>query len=115
MHDHLDGLIKHVKVFDNSIFAPRGVSLDYDPSYNEWVKSRLDKKGKRMIYIQGEYDPWGACTYIPPIGKDAMLMILDQGSHRTRMASYPEDQQGMMKKALDRWLKAPLKSSEKKS
>lgn len=115
MHDHLDGLIKHVKVFDNSIFAPRGVSLDYDPSYNEWVKSRLDKKGKRMIYIQGEYDPWGACTYIPPVGKDAMLMILDKGSHRTRMASYPEDQQEMMKKALDRWLKAPLKSSEKKS
>ena len=108
MHEHLDDLLKHVKVFDNAIFAPRGVSLDYDPTYNIWVNKRLHKKGKRMIYIQGEYDPWGALTFVPSEKQDALLMVKEAGSHRTRIKDFSEEDKQLMYAKLDKWLKAPL-------
>ncbi len=108
MHDHLDDKLKHVKVYDNAIFAPRGVNLDYDPSYNVWVNKRLDKKGKRMIYIQGENDPWAALTYVPKKDKFGKLMVKEGGSHRTRIRDFTKQEQRTIYNLLGEWLKTEI-------
>lgn len=117
IHEHLDDLLQHVKVYDNAIFAPRGVNLDYDPTYNNWVRERLAKKGKRMLYIQGEYDPWGALTYVPDEKQKALLMIKEKGHHGTRMKDFSDADKRKMFMTLDKWLKTPIypKYSETKS
>lgn len=107
MHAHLDDLIQHLTVFDNAIFAPRNVSLDYDPSYNIDINKRLDKKAKRIIIFQGEMDPWGALTYLPKSDK-VKLMVQKGGSHRTRISSFPKEEQKIIFDTLDDWLKAPI-------
>lgn len=108
MSDHLKDQLQHVTVYDNAIFAPQRVDLTYDPSYNIWVKERLDKKGNRMLIIQGSYDPWAALTYIPPANRKASLYIKEGGSHRVRIKDFSKQEQRLMYNTLGEWLKAPV-------
>lgn len=114
VHEHLKDKIRHVKIFDNSPFAPSGVSLDYDPSYNKWIRKRLDKYGKRMIYIQGENDPWGALTYVPSSKQDALLMVLENGAHGTKIGDFSDQDQGKIYAKLKQWLRIPVFALEVK-
>ena len=109
MNAHLKGGLKHVTVFDNEIFAPRGVSLAYDPSYNIGINQRLSKKGKKMLIIQGEYDPWGALTYVPEAKNKSLLMVKKGGSHQTRIASFDAEERELIYDFLDKYLRAPIK------
>lgn len=114
MHDHLKDKIKHVTIFNNSIFAPRGVDLTYDPSYNIWVNERLDKKAKKMLIIQGAYDPWAALTYVPKNTKCVKLFIKEKGSHRVRIKDFSAEKQKEMYDILGKWLKTKIYPLEKK-
>ena len=109
MHKHLEEGIKHVKAYDNSIFAPQNVDLTYDPSYNNWVKKRLDAKAKRMLIIQGEYDPWGALTYKPLDENKVKLFVKEGGSHRVRIKDFSNQEQKDIYNVLSTWLKADIK------
>lgn len=108
IHDHLKEYLRHVKVYDNAIFGPRDVSLDYDPSYNIMINQKL-AKAKKMLIIQGEYDPWGALTYVPTANQKSLLMVKKAGSHRTRIANFEGEELDKIYNFLDDNLKAKIK------
>lgn len=116
IHDHLESRIKAVEKFDNSIFGPQDQDLSFNKAYLDDVRSKLDKHGDRIIHVQGQLDPWGACGYIPQPGQDALLMVKENGSHFTRIGSLSAQDQEFVYKKLEEWLRIkvhPLKSEQK--
>lgn len=108
IHEHLKDKIEAVDKFDNTLFAPKGVDLSFDKSYLDEVREKLIKKGNKIIHIQGELDPWGACGFIPPKGQDALYMEKENGSHFTRIANFSKEEQALIYSKLEDWLKAEI-------
>lgn len=108
IHEHLADKIQAVDQFDNAIFAPQDQDLTFNPEYLNEVRRKLNKKGDQIIHIQGELDPWGACGYTPKEGQDALLMIKENGSHLTRIASFTREEQDLIYSRLEAWLKIKI-------
>ncbi len=111
IHDHLKEYLRYVDSYDNAIFGPRDVSLDYDPSYNIMINKKL-AKAKHILIIQGAFDPWGALTYVPNPDQQSLLMVKKAGSHQTRIADFEGAELDAIYAFLDKYLKAPIKRSK---
>jgi hypothetical protein len=104
IHEHVQDKLQALESFDNSIFGPAGVDLSFDKSYLDEVREKLTKKGDKIIHIQGELDPWGACGFIPPDDQDALYMKKKGGSHFTRISSFSKQDQAIIYMKLEEWL-----------
>jgi len=108
--------LKALKRYDNLPFGPKGLDLSMDQDYLKYVRVWLYHNGDKIIHVQGELDPWGACGFVPPEGQDALLMIKKDGSHTTRIRNLSSEQKELVYERLDHWLKAkihPLKEKVK--
>ncbi len=84
-------LLVSIKKPTNKIFAPQDTDLTFTP-YCQDVVNFLDKKGKKVLYIYGEVDPWTACGYQPTKKTKALRMDKKGGSHFTRIASFSNEE-----------------------
>jgi len=113
IHEPFDPWLDDLDVYDNAIFAPQNIPLDYDRDYLTKTRVFLYHKGDKVIYIQGENDPWAACRFIPPTEREALYIEKVGGDHRTRIGNLePKDQQSIYD-TLEKWLKIevnPLKN-----
>jgi hypothetical protein len=105
IHEHVKDKIKALKSFDNLIFAPQNEDLSFDFQYLEDVRNKLNKKGNKIIHIQGGNDPWGACGFVPPEGQDALHMVKQGGDHTTRIKDFSKAEKGQIYAKLQQWLK----------
>ncbi|MBJ6367728.1 S28 family serine protease [Snuella sedimenti] len=108
-------LLKMVKSTSNKRFAPKNVDLTYDAEYIKTVRSYVENKGSRILYIYGANDPWGACAPNPKTNIDALKMVLKEGDHRTRIKHFSKEDQQKIYAKLQSWLGeniqlAPLKT-----
>lgn len=118
IHEPFKGKLKALKRYDNLPFGPQELDLEMDKDYLKYVRVWLYHNGDKIIHVQGELDPWGACGFVPPEGQDALLMINKNGSHTTRIRNLSSDQQVQVYERLDHWLKAkihPLKVKKKEA
>ncbi len=98
------GLLTAVKDPTNVILAPKNADLTFNPSLMYNVYTWLRDHGNNIIYIYGETDLWGA-TAMELSGKtNAVKVVKPGGSHRTRIATLPPDQQKTVYSALEEWL-----------
>ncbi|CAA0219914.1 S28 family serine protease [Tenacibaculum maritimum] len=97
-------LLKIVKNTSNSRFAPKGVDLTYNSEYIKEVRNYIEHQGDQILYIYGEYDPWGACAPTPKPTVDALKMVLKEGHHGTRIASFSKENQQKIYAKLQDWL-----------
>ncbi|OSY87334.1 hypothetical protein WH52_11850 [Tenacibaculum holothuriorum] len=97
-------LLKVVKRSSNDRFAPKNTDLTYDANYIKKVREFIENKGNKILYINGAYDPWGACAPIPKPNVDALKMTLAKGSHATRIKDFSKEDQQKIYKTLQRWL-----------
>ena len=97
-------LIKVVSKPTNLRFAPKNVDLTYNPKYISEVRDFVENKGKKILYIYGEYDTWGACAPNPKPHVDALKMVLKGGSHSTRIKDFSESDQQIIYDKLQSWL-----------
>jgi hypothetical protein len=88
----------------NKRFAPKGVDLTYDPDYIKRVRDYAEHRGNKILYIYGEFDTWGACAPQPEPHVDALKMVLEKGSHRTRIKHFPQEDKERIYETLRRWL-----------
>lgn len=102
-------LLKVVKSSTNSRFAPKNVDLTYNPAYIKEVRNYVETKGSNILYIQGAYDPWAACGPTPKEGVDALKMVLEGGSHLTRIKSFSDKDQQKIYAKLQAWLGKDVK------
>ncbi len=98
-------LLKVVKSSTNKRFAPKNVDLSYNPKYIKKVRRFIEKKGNQILYIYGEFDPWGACAPEPRKQLDALKMVLKGGHHGTRIRHLSSEDQQLIFDTLKRWLK----------
>ena len=108
IHNHVKHLIKEITVFDNKIFGPQDQDLSYNPDYLEEVRNILKKEGDKIIHIQGELDPWGACGFVPEERQDALLIIKKGGDHSTRIGNLSAGDRNKIYSKLKEWLKVKV-------
>ena len=97
-------LIQVVHEPTNLRFAPKNVDLTYDPEYIKEVREFAENKGKQILYIYGEYDTWGACAPNPKPHVDALKMVLEGGSHTTRIKDFNKEDQQLIYDKLQKWM-----------
>jgi hypothetical protein len=97
-------LLKVVHKPTNKRFAPTNVDLTYNPNYIKEVRDFAENKGKQILYIYGEYDPWGACAPNPKPHVDALKMVLKAGSHKTRIKDFSKEDQQLIYDKLQKWM-----------
>ena len=101
---HVKDLLQVVHNPTNLRFAPRNMDLTYNPNYIKEVRDFVENKGKKILYIYGEYDTWGACAPTPKPHVDALKMVLKKGSHKTRIKDFSKQDQQLMYDKLQNWL-----------
>lgn len=97
-------LIEVVHEPTNLRFAPAEVDLTYNKEYILGVRDFAENKGKQILYIYGEYDTWGACAPTPMPHVDALKMVLEGGSHSTRIKDFSKEDQQRIYDKLQNWL-----------
>ena len=97
-------LLQIVKTPTNSRFAPKDVDITYNPEYIKKVRDYAENKGNQILYINGEYDPWGACAPKPNPKVDALKMVLMGGHHGTRIRHFSEKEKQKIYNKLQLWL-----------
>ena len=100
----LEDLLIHVKSSTNKRFAPVNVDLTYNPNYIKKVRDYVENKGDKILYIYGEYDPWGACAPSPKSSVDHLMMVLDGGDHSTRIKHFSPNDKRKIYAKLREWL-----------
>jgi hypothetical protein len=105
----LKDLLKIVKSPSNDRFAPTRVDLTYNPEYIKKVRRYVENKGDKILYINGGYDPWGACAANPKPHVDALKMTLKGGSHNTRIKHFSPDDKRKIYAKLREWLGKNIK------
>lgn len=97
-------LIKIAHRPTNLRFAPKDVSLTYNPEYIKNVRNYVENKGDKILYIYGEYDPWGACAPTPLPKVDALKMVLKGGHHGTKIKDFSRKDKQIIYTKLQDWL-----------
>lgn len=97
-------LLEVVKKPTNLRFAPKNVDLTYNADYINRVRDFVENQGKKILYIYGEYDTWGACAPTPKPHVDALKMVLKGGSHSTRIHHFSKEDQQRIYDKLQNWL-----------
>ncbi|WP_106792308.1 S28 family serine protease [Aquimarina sp. Aq78] len=97
-------LVKVVKQPTNMRFAPKNIPMIYDQNYIKKVRDYVENEGDHVIYIYGEYDPWGACSPNPKPHVNALKMVLPKGSHSTRIKNFSKEDQRKIYDKLQTWL-----------
>ncbi len=105
--DHIQDLLVAEPHPTNLTFAPQNIDLSFTP-YCQNVINFLDKKGKKILYIYGEVDPWTACGYRPKAGMKALRMTKKGGSHTTRIASFDDEERMLIYDTLHKWLRMKI-------
>jgi len=110
MNEHLKDQIRYVDQFDNEIFGPKDANLTYRPEYMRSIKEKLKRKGKRIIQIQGAYDPWAACGM--DIKKRSNgYFVKEEGGHTTRIKDLKTEDQNQIMIMLGKYLKTSVRKA----
>jgi len=99
-----DGLIQAVSDPTFRFNAPDGTQPEFDSSVMYDIAEWLKNTGRRMIFIYGGYDPWGASAVDLGENPYCLKMVLPGGSHATRIEDFPPDQQTYIYDTLGDWL-----------
>ena len=103
--EQFKGLLTAVENPNFLMSAPEGAKIVYNGELMQKVKTHLQSNGNNILYIYGEYDPWSACAVELIEGNtNALKMIKKEGSHRTRIRSFSDEEQKQMADSLAKWL-----------
>ena len=86
---------------------PEGITKAYDLKPMQRIKSFLDSKAEKMVFIYGEYDAWSATAVdlTENAGKRELYkFVKPKGDHRTRIKSFDAEEQKEIYGIIDRWL-----------
>jgi len=101
--DHLSGL-RYPDRMVVADLAPPGVPATYSPAsmadVNSWAKTRSG----RVMYVYGEYDPWGAARFPIRPASDSFLFVEAGGNHGATVLTLSEADRAEAVETLARWL-----------
>ncbi|NOU18166.1 MAG: peptidase [Bacteroidales bacterium] len=106
---------KYLKDTSNIIFnfaMPNGHKAVFNPDIMKDIDSWVKESGNNMLYIYGQNDAWSSTAVNPGNKTNAVLMINPEGSHKTRISSFPVQMQDSIYTVLEKWLKVDLSSKK---
>jgi hypothetical protein len=99
----LKDLLTEVREPTSKIFIPEDSRPVFNCSLMHTINTWLQKNGNNMLFIYGEYDTWSA-TAIELTGEtNAVKMVKDKGSHRTRIRSFEGEKLEKIYTTLEDW------------
>ena len=100
----LKDLLQEVKEPTSKIFLPENLKPVFDCCSMQMINSWIQKHGNNMIFIYGEIDSWSA-TAVELTGEtNAIKMVKENGSHRTRIKSFNQKDQNFIINTLEDWI-----------
>ena len=88
-----------------TIFLPEGMKPVFNPEPMKYLHQFLQKTNAKMMFIYGGNDPWTASGAVVPKKENLVKMVLEGGTHRTRINSFPEEQKLRLIETLKEWIK----------
>ncbi len=101
---HLKDLLTTGSDYCYTLFAPKGVEVEFDAEVMRDVHSWLTNEGNNIIYLYGEVDPWSASAVEPAEKTNALMMVKKGGSHRIRIRDFKGKEREAILSALEEWL-----------
>ena len=102
---YLLNLLSSPEDYSNFVFAPKNVSIKFNPIPMRDIYHWLLTEGTRIIYIYGSNDPWSACGMMPSQDTDARRFVLKGGNHFTFINSFPKGIKNQILSTINDWLK----------
>ncbi|GAA1951334.1 S28 family serine protease [Amycolatopsis minnesotensis] len=107
---HLRDLLRYPGTFVPWTFLPKEVKRPkFDhfamPDIDFWVRTQA----KDMLYVYGEYDPWGAERFAPARfpWSDNHVYTVPKGNHGAKIAQLPADQAAAATATVRKWAGLP--------
>jgi hypothetical protein len=100
-------LIKYVDG-SNDVFFKGKINEPYDHQSMKNVAKYVREDANNFLFIYGEFDPWTA-TAADLTGKtNSIKMIHPEGSHRTRIKHFSDDDKELIYSTLEKWLEIKI-------
>jgi hypothetical protein len=84
--------------------APPGTKPVFDPEPMRKLNAWMQSKGKNMMFIYGEIDPWSAGAVETAGNPNIFRFIKKGGDHRTRIKSFDDEEKEQIMHLLNRWV-----------
>lgn len=98
-------LIQHPNTYLAEHYLPnKDLGLTFDPNAMQDIRDWMGKKGRRIMLIYGEYDPWTAAKLDLGDAKDSFSYTVPKGSHSANLRGLPRAQKDKAVAHLRRWL-----------
>ena len=97
-------LLQEVKEPTSKIFLPEGVNPDFNCAQALKINTWIQKKANNFIFIYGEVDTWSAPAVELTGETNSIKMIRKDGSHKTRINSFEENEREFILNTLENWL-----------
>lgn len=95
------------KVYKFDWAFPDGITKQFDPKPMQEVKSYLDKKAKKILFIYGEHDAWSATAVDlsnTAEKREVYKFVNPEGSHSTRIKTFDTESQKQIYNIIDAWM-----------
>ncbi|AFL82131.1 PS-10 peptidase S37 [Aequorivita sublithincola DSM 14238] len=96
------------KIYTFDWAFPEGITKTYDLKPMQRIKSFLDLKAEKMLFIYGEYDAWSATAVELTENaskRELYKFVKPKGNHKTRIKSFDAKEQKEIYSIIDSWLK----------
>lgn len=109
--EDLEDLLKFKDTYNANAYMPKELKRPLDEKAIPDVLDWLSRKGRRIIFIYGAYDPWSAAMAELGDAKDCYRYIVPKTSHNASLRRMSAKNR---KEALDKlgeWLDVPIKNA----
>jgi len=101
--------LRAVKNPTNTILAPKGVKMIYNPATLQKVYHFLQYEGNNIAYIYGELDTWSS-TAVQLLGRtNAIKLVKKGGYHGSSIRNLSDEQKELFYTSMEKWLGMKLK------
>ncbi|MBP2328964.1 hypothetical protein JOF56_009349 [Kibdelosporangium banguiense] len=101
---HLDGLLRHPSTYGPRHRVRRDIPLNFAPEAMRDIDRWVRENGRRLMFVYGENDPWGAEPFrIGPGSVDSYVYVARDGNHASTIASLDEDDKAAATATARRW------------
>lgn len=106
LHEHLQDLLTIIHDPTYRTFAPRNVSMEFDPSVMRDIQAWLQSEGSHIIYIYGANDPYTAAAVELTGATNALKIVQSRANHRVKITDL--DERDRVFQTLRQWLGVPV-------
>jgi len=92
----------------SKIFLPNGTDPEFNYPLMQKINTWVQKEGNNMLFIYGEIDTWSAPAVQLTGETNAVKMVKEGGSHRTRIKDFSEEEKEVIYSTLEKWLKIEI-------